>query len=177
MGALAAIALRSHTWKPIASRAPVILMIAGFCGFASIALFAGTAEWTAGPIQTIGSSFANICFTGLVLYGATAQQGLLVSCLRHPLLTSLGRYSYCLYVVHIIVIQHIYWLLSYLLARVPNANAVPVITLKLAFFVAANAVCYYIAKLSWNVFESPILALKERFGSSHDVRQHRAARS
>jgi peptidoglycan/LPS O-acetylase OafA/YrhL len=75
------------------------------------------------------------------------------------LLLSLGKYSYFIYVVHGLVISHVYWIGEAVIKRKPGL-AIP---LKLSLFVATSVAVFLLAKLSFRFFEAPILRLKKRF--------------
>ncbi|MDB4884187.1 MAG: acyltransferase 3, partial [Gemmatimonadetes bacterium] len=158
-GALAALALRSESYRERAARIAPTLVAAGTAAFLVLTVLAGGAEWSKGPIQTFGSTSASIAFAGLVLYAATRTSGPLYAVLCRPVLLSLGKYSYFIYVVHGLVISHVYWVGSYIMKRAP-LSAVP---LKLALFLLVNVGVFHVAKLSWRFFEAPVLKLKRHF--------------
>ncbi|MDB4969212.1 MAG: hypothetical protein JWN44_4901, partial [Myxococcales bacterium] len=158
-GALGALALRSDEWRALAGRAAPWLMALGTAGFIGIAIYAGGPDWARPPIQTAGAAVAAVGFLGLVIYAATARAGALHALLRRPLLLALGKYSYFIYVVHGMVIAHVYWIGEAVIKRKP-ALAIPV---KLSLFVAVSVAVFLLAKLSFRFFEAPILRLKKRF--------------
>jgi len=158
-GALAALAVRSESWLPIAKRWAPRLMLGGTVIFCALAIYAGGPDWSRAPIQTVGSTFASLAFTGLVLFAATAQAGPLHRLLRRPLLLAMGKYSYFIYVVHGLVISHVYWVGEFIVKKRP-ATAVPV---KLGLLGVVSVLVFYLAKLSWRFFEAPILKLKRHF--------------
>ena len=125
-GALGAIALRSELWRARATRlAPALGDLFGTVAYLAVAIYAGGPDWPRRPIQTVGAAVAAIGFLGLVLYAATPRTGALHSLLRRPLLLALGRYSYFIYVVHGLVIAHVYWIGEAVYKRKP-ALAVPI---------------------------------------------------
>jgi peptidoglycan/LPS O-acetylase OafA/YrhL len=135
-------------------------MAAGTVGFIAIAIYAGGPDWARRPIQTAGAAVAAVGFLGLVLYAATPRpHGALHALLRRPLLLALGKYSYFIYVVHGLVIAHVYWIGEAVIKRKP-ALAIPV---KLGLFVCVSVAVFLLAKLSFRFFEAPILRLKKRF--------------
>jgi peptidoglycan/LPS O-acetylase OafA/YrhL len=158
-GALGALALRSDAWRALAGRAAPWLIALGTAAFVGIAIYAGGPDWARRPIQTAGAAVAAVGFLGLVLYAATPRAGALHALLRRPLLGALGKYSYFIYVVHGLVIAHVYWIGEAAIKRTP-ALAVPI---KLSLFVAVSVAVFVLAKLSFRFFESPILRLKNRF--------------
>jgi peptidoglycan/LPS O-acetylase OafA/YrhL len=159
MGALAALALRSDYFRPRVTRLAWPLMLGGVASFLSIAVMAGGAEWSRPPIQSYGASFASLGFVGLVLYGATRNSGLLYKWLCNGWLRSLGKYSYFIYVVHLLAISHVYYLGGFVAARVPQFAWL----VKVGQFTSVNIGVYFLATLSWRYIEAPLLALKRRF--------------
>jgi len=155
LGALGALALRSGHWRPRASQSVPYLLWGGLIGFVGVAILAGGPEWARPEIQTYGASLASVAFLGMVLGAATRESYLL----RRPLLVMLGKYSYFIYVVHLLIISHVYWIAAAVGKTHPGHEA----TIKLAFFVLASLVMFFLAALSWRWFESPVLRLKKRF--------------
>jgi peptidoglycan/LPS O-acetylase OafA/YrhL len=158
-GALGALALRSPAWRTRAARLAPAVILAGTAAFLAVALYAGGPDWARRPIQTAGAAVAAFGFLGLVVYAATARTGAVHALLRRPLLLSLGKYSYFIYVVHGLVISHVYWIGEAVIKRKPGL-AIP---LKLTLFVATSVAVFLLAKLSFRFFEAPILRLKKRF--------------
>jgi len=160
MGALASLALRSEAANRLSGRAAPMVMLAGAGAFIVIASRAGGPLWSLRPVQTYGATAAAIGFTGLILYAATRRTGTLIRALTMPIMIEIGRYSYCIYVTHLLVFINFAWVGSWVLKRFPRVPAVPS---KLLVFVSANLAVFFLAKLSWRYFESPILSLKRRF--------------
>ena len=100
MGAMAALAVRTNFG---AMRKWVGFLAVGGLGiFLAIVWWSGGPEWFRPSIQTFGSTSASVGFTGIVLYAATTRSGVLYGLLRQPLLMSLGKYSYFIYVTHLL---------------------------------------------------------------------------
>ena len=77
-----------------------------------------------------------------------------------PPLRTLGKYSYCLYIVHypLMAVMDLAW---------PHVHIPPVLGSQLPAWTAYGAVLaassFAVAWVSWRLLESPILALKDRF--------------
>jgi peptidoglycan/LPS O-acetylase OafA/YrhL len=77
--------------------------------------------------------------------------------LRHPLLTAVGKYSYGMYVYHVLLASLLWsWLKHY-------QGTVPLAALKWTFVPVAAITIFAAAWLSYRYFESPFLRLKEKF--------------
>ena len=76
-------------------------------------------------------------------------------------LRAFGKYSYCLYLIHLPVMRVVR---EYLYRPTENfwATASPWLG-QMIFYVMAIAPAFLLAWLSWKIFEAPILRLKERF--------------
>jgi peptidoglycan/LPS O-acetylase OafA/YrhL len=159
LGALAALAMRSTLWRPLATKAAQWLMILGIGAWLGIAFWQQSIDWANPTIQTYGATLASIGFTGLTLYAATVNGGAVRNFLQRPLMLSLGKYSYGMYVIHVLIFMHIEWVDAYF-ANILHLPAVPV---QVATLILSNVVTYMVAALSWRFLEAPILKLKDRF--------------
>jgi len=76
-------------------------------------------------------------------------------------LRAFGKYSYCLYLIHLPVMRMVR---EYVFEPQDYNHLVfsPWIT-QIIFYVVAIAPAFLLARLSWTVFEAPILRLKARF--------------
>jgi peptidoglycan/LPS O-acetylase OafA/YrhL len=82
-------------------------------------------------------------------------------------LRAFGRYSYCLYLIHLPVMR----LVREYIFEPRDYNYLfptPWIT-QLIFYVLAIAPAFLLARISWAVFEGPILRLKEKFPYRQDA--------
>jgi peptidoglycan/LPS O-acetylase OafA/YrhL len=110
--------------------------------------------------QTIGYSILAGCATVLLVLGVLAQArgGRLAALLAPAPLRSFGKYSYGMYVFHVIIHHE---LGVPLLARLGQEH--PTVGVTLAYFVAMSAVTYVVALASYHLWEKHFLALKRRF--------------
>lgn len=111
-------------------------------------------------VQTIGYSIVVLAAgSGLVLSVAAEPGSRLAAFVTHPALRALGRYSYGIYVWHVVsrltwlwpFVQHPPKLLGY---EFPTA---------IALWLCLSTVAVLIAVASWHLYERPFLRLKDRF--------------
>jgi peptidoglycan/LPS O-acetylase OafA/YrhL len=101
-----------------------------------------------------------ICSSSLIML-ALNQKGRVGRFFSNSFLRRCGKYSYCLYLVHIYVIGHpafVIWLLS----KTPLPRFAPRLT-DVLIAAILFAISYGISALSWRFFEEPILAFKRHF--------------
>lgn len=165
LGALIALALRSLRAHQILRRIAVpCAVIASLCFF-GIAAAAGSVSWTTKPIQTVGSLAAALAIAGVIAYCVTTQSGLFIRTMQSRFLTVYGKYSYGMYVYHPIV---------FVLGSVPELRllrykpSLGMFVALPAFFLTQLAL-FWVARLSWRYFESPILRYKTHFNESRQL--------
>jgi peptidoglycan/LPS O-acetylase OafA/YrhL len=107
----------------------------------------------------LSAFFAATWFGVLVFRGATEEQSVLYQILNRPLLRNYGKYSYCIYVVHLVFLEHAMWLSGFLRNQLPRASGR---FAQLLVIVAANVIIYWVARASWRYYEGPILRLKDK---------------
>jgi peptidoglycan/LPS O-acetylase OafA/YrhL len=154
IGALLAIAVRDPIWRGrlLRYRKPLTLLtLAGF-------LFFVFRNWRF-PWNPLSAFFAAAWFGMLVFTGATEKHGALWHFLNRPLLRNYGKYSYCIYVVHLLFIDHALWLSGFLRNQLPGARG---IVAEVLVIISVNVILYWLARASWRYYEGPILRLKDR---------------
>lgn len=97
--------------------------------------------------RTVGQTLLALSFAVLIVGAALSKSAILSAA---PL-RALGKYSYCIYVIHIAVFGHIGWVAAW--AGAPYAVSTA----------AKVAVTIALAMLSWRWFEEPLLKLKRHF--------------
>jgi peptidoglycan/LPS O-acetylase OafA/YrhL len=122
--------------------------------FALLAAIRTVHYWQAG-MQVIGYSLLALIFTGLVLSVSPTpiQSAHLTTLFRNPALRRVGKYSYGMYVFHIPV---------QILCK-PYLERLTAMHLGILAVLVLFAITFAIAALSYELFESRILALKGRF--------------
>ena len=161
IGALLAVALRRGIIPALDRLAPAVV-IAGVAGLVAVTILGGHTWWWNRRMQQFGYSLI------AVIAGA-----MLVSAINRPAdspwprvlsagwLRAFGKYSYCLYLIHVPVMravrEYVFNPEEYQALGMAPWNA------QVLFYGAATAPAFALAWLSWRLFEAPILRLKARF--------------
>ena len=126
-------------------------------------------------VVTIGLTATAFLFGSLLLIALTSDRsGPLARVLAHPVLRMFGKYSYCLYVVHLfIALALAHWIDDAGWIRRVDGYETPA---RIAFCAVATVVALAVAWVSWQLLESPILRLKRLvpYGRSADGSGQRA---
>jgi peptidoglycan/LPS O-acetylase OafA/YrhL len=159
LGALGAIMFRSEQWR---GRGPDVAwkaVLAGSALFLSCLFWGRSVSWSAAPIQTFGGFFLAIAFAGLIYLAASTHSDL-TRILSTRWLRMFGKYSYTIYVIHVLIAYHVSWGMAALAKR----TGMWLYGAEIIGSVIDVALSYGIAALSWKYYEKPILQLKKRFG-------------
>jgi peptidoglycan/LPS O-acetylase OafA/YrhL len=111
--------------------------------------------WDNWFMGTFGLSFTAGVGVGLLLYGLRSPCSLGGRFLRSKALSTIGRYSYALYVFHWPVILLTNYFFSYWRVRD--------VTFMIVFPIISAGITFGLALLSWNLIEKKCLALKGKF--------------
>jgi peptidoglycan/LPS O-acetylase OafA/YrhL len=150
MGAIAAIFLSAGTSKSQLRFYSLTLGLPSLAALAVIFANGPRGFWDNLPMDTIGLTFTAAASTALLLYGLAGS-----FFLKWPALTTIGKYSYALYVFHWPVLMMTNSLLKH--AKITGATFV------LMFASIAASATFGLAYLSWHFFEKRFLAQKARF--------------
>ncbi|MBY0495757.1 MAG: acyltransferase [Cyanobacteria bacterium] len=156
-GALIAWLVR-RDWLPVLAQWAPTVAIAGLAGMVMVVIDGGDAWWWQPSMQRVGYSLIAIT-SGALLVMALQPQGLWTRMMSAGWLRAFGKYSYCLYLIHLPVMRVIR---EYAFDPADYPMLAPWIGQAL-FYVIATAPAFGLAWLSWRVFEAPILKLKSRF--------------
>jgi peptidoglycan/LPS O-acetylase OafA/YrhL len=160
MGGLLAWLVR-HGWLPVLSAAAIWVSVAGLVGGVGAALLDGSPWWSGAWTQRIGYTGFAIAGAGLIVRAISQPVGASVGTLSAGWLRAFGKYSYCMYLVHLPVSR-------VLQAYVLPPEQFPVVIgaewpAQVLYWVLATMPTLAIGWLSWRVFEAPILRLKAWF--------------
>ncbi|HLK50751.1 MAG TPA: acyltransferase [Bryobacteraceae bacterium] len=153
MGGLIAIAQRERPewlksrwigWMTLAAAATVA---------AIIRFYSNSDPWPFG-MQTIGYTAIDLMFAGILIILVHRRQPVLLRICRWPFLVWVGTISYGLYLLHVP---------GEVIGRLLTAHLVRLAPSGSAEFLVSMVVTIALAWISWSVFESRILKLKDRF--------------
>ncbi len=160
-GAWLAWAIRQPSPPALARFGPWATLI-GVAGILGLVLWDGHDTWNTLGKHSLGYSFLALGSAGLLVSAHMRPQGSWwPRMFSAPWLRSIGRYSYCIYLIHLPVL----WTMKDLVydpTRAPLiwGSAMPAQAL---FWPVAFAPAFALAWLSWRYFEQPILRLKRFF--------------
>ncbi len=159
IGALLAIALRRGIMPDLGRLVPAVVII-GVAGLIVVTIMGGHTWWWNRRMQQFGYSLIAV-IAGAMLVGAITRpaDSLWPRMLSAGWLRAFGKYSYCLYLIHLPVMRAVReWVFNpeEMLAIAPWIGQV-------LFYPVAAAPAFALAWLSWRFFEAPILTLKARF--------------
>ena len=158
-GALVTLVARRETWRQRAQLWLPAAFVAGIAAIASVMIAARSVRPFSTPMGRFGFSAVDLTCACIVYYALTktASPDPITRLLRTAPLRSLGKYSYAIYVIH--------WPISLYLtdlfqARFQRVGALPAAFLCIA---AGLIISYFLALISWNLFEKHFLQLQKRF--------------
>jgi peptidoglycan/LPS O-acetylase OafA/YrhL len=159
-GALLAWLLR-RGWLQGLGRTALVVAAVAAAGVAGVCLTDGDSWWWGPTMQRAGYSLLALAGGGMLVGAVMQPQDFLwPRVLSAGWLRAFGKYSYCLYLIHLPVMRTVR---AFVLAPEQFAMFGTPWTGQLAFYVAATVPAFAIAWVSWRVFEAPILKLKSRF--------------
>jgi peptidoglycan/LPS O-acetylase OafA/YrhL len=127
---------------------------------AAVALWRGRLDCNDWPMRTLGYSLLALLFACLVGYVVTTD-GRIGRFLSNPILVSFGKYSYGIYIFHVLVLT--------LCERFLGPRLFPKLGLPaeapLPLFALSMGLVFTLAYLSWHLYEKRFRALRERFVS------------
>ena len=168
-GAIVAIALRDAAMRARLEKLAPAAAIASTAVIATLGLTRSGFSLVDPLIETVGFSANAILGASLITLSVTrARTGRLNRILSWRILTVLGAYSYCLYVIH----TAYYFLVSRVYEQFgPFVTAGTQLPAAIVLFVVSTTVLTGLGWLSWHLFEKRFLALKKFF--PNEVSRHR----
>lgn len=161
IGALLAIALRRGIMPALNRLVPVVVIV-GVAGLIAVTILGGHTWWWNRRIQQFGYSLIAV-IAGAMLVSAISRppDSLWPRMLSAGWLRAFGKYSYCLYLIHLPVMRIVR---EYVFnPEEQQALAIAPWIGQVLFYFVATAPAFALAWLSWRVFEAPILRLKAWF--------------
>jgi peptidoglycan/LPS O-acetylase OafA/YrhL len=159
-GAFLAWALR-HGWLGHHGRLALCLGAVALTGVAGAALADGESWWWGPWMQRVGYSLLAVGGGALILAAVQLpREHWWLRALSAGWLRTFGRYSYCLYLIHLPVMRVVR---EFVLGPDTFGRFGSPWIGQIVFYAAATAPALCLAWLSWRYFEAPILRLKTRF--------------
>jgi peptidoglycan/LPS O-acetylase OafA/YrhL len=156
-GALVALAMRSDIPAPRLARACLACAATAAAAVAGVIAWQRSPAWEGTPMLTVGLSLVAVAFAGGIGALACGSGAAVARAMSVPVLRSIGRYSYAMYILH--------WPLHVVAQRLgvgPNLFAER--WWSFACYAALLAVAAWACGwVSWRLWERPFLSLKGRF--------------
>jgi peptidoglycan/LPS O-acetylase OafA/YrhL len=128
-----------------------------FTGFGFLWWYAPTSGSL--PVASVGFTWIAIFYALLVLIVLVASKSWIARTMRARWLREVGRVSYCMYIIHLVVNLFLQWV--FLHAR-PEIATLPGAGISLL----AAVVTYALSLVSWRIFEGPLVKIGHRYGYS-----------
>ena len=159
-GALLAWGVRRHGTAALGRLAVPVGLLAAI-GVAVVCAIDGDGWWWGATMQRVGYSLLAMTGAGMLAAVVTRPpDSMWPRMLSVGWLRAFGKYSYCLYLIHLPVMRGVR---EFVLAPTQFDMAGSPWVGQLLFYGLATAPAFAIAWVSWRVFEAPILSLKSRF--------------
>ncbi len=157
-GALLAWLVRRDWLATLVPWAPTVAL-AGLVGIVMVVIDGGDSWWWQPAMQRVGYSLLALTAGGALVMAIAPGDGIWQRMMSAGWLRAFGKYSYCLYLIHLPVMRALReWIFD------PGDYSMFAPWLGQAlFYVVATAPAFGLAWVSWRVFEAPILSLKSRF--------------
>jgi len=154
--ALALGMLAAVLWRNAEVRASLITNITKLYGLLGILAAGIGVLWLKAPqsgtrgMQTVGYTWLGLFYALLLLLSLSGSGGPIAQCMRIGWLREIGKVSYCIYIIHIVVNVVCHALLLHSSPKITTVKGATVTVL-------AAFLTYGIAKCSWIMLENPLL--------------------
>ena len=161
LGGLLAWLGRRGSLESLAWMSPYAFVL-GVAGAMAVAVFAASPWWWEPAMQRFGYSLLALAGGALIVTAVTRPtRSLWQRALSASWLRACGKYSYCMYLVHLPISR---LLQEYLLAPEEFPAILGAVwPAQIVYYVVASVATFMVAWVSWHGFEAPILKLKARF--------------
>jgi peptidoglycan/LPS O-acetylase OafA/YrhL len=160
LGILAALAVRDEKWRKMILGNTRILKIASAIlavGMIGIWIWANNPRFL--PAQSFGYTWIAFFYASILLLAISIPTGPIATICRSGFLRELGRVSYCMYIIHLPVQIGVSMLITHRPPELFNLRDIAVL-------LAALGLTYGIARISWALFENPLLKIGHRWSYS-----------
>jgi peptidoglycan/LPS O-acetylase OafA/YrhL len=166
LGALLAWLSRRNVLQDLRPLGP-LACIGGAAGAVWCAVESGSPWWWEPLTQRLGYSLFALAGGGLVLLAVTRETtSVWQRFLRAGWLRAFGKYSYCIYLIHLPVSRAVQ---EFVLGPEEFPQILGAVwPAQVGFYALATAPTFALAWLSWHFFEEPILRLKAWFPYAHE---------
>ncbi len=163
LGALIAVVARGPNGVARLYRAAWIAIPLSLAALALVFWRGGGSEAGLYMLATVGYSALAVFFGAMLVLAITAPRGSVRAWIaEHGFLRMLGRYSYCLYVIHLPIAYFVVTRRLFDIDRFPRLGASQ-LPAQLVYIVLMSAVSIALAWLSWHLYEKRWLAIKDLF--------------
>jgi len=169
MGALIAIAMRSHEGIRMLERMKRPVGAASVLGLATVMVFAHGLSRFDGVVESIGYTLLGVIFSLLVAECATPEPRGWRWILTNPLLRRVGRYSYAIYILHVPFAAIARRLLPDAPAPILRYVTIHPVLGDMAFVATVGLASFTLAALTYVAIEHPFLRLKDRLAPAPSV--------
>lgn len=157
LGMLTAIVWRNPACRLwLTKRLHFVYWMAGllFVGFGLLWWYAPSSESL--PMASFGYTWIATFYALLVLIVLVASKGWIARAMRVNWLREIGRVSYCMYLIHLIVNIAVHFILLHARPQIVTTSGA-------AVSILAAIVTYALALLSWEIVEGPLVQIGHRY--------------
>jgi peptidoglycan/LPS O-acetylase OafA/YrhL len=157
IGMLAALLWRNATSREwLRTRARVLYGAFFLLLLGCAALWKWSPQSSTSGMQSIGYTWVALFYAVILFLVLARPRGPIGAVMRLGWLREVGRVSYCIYIMHLVVNVICHSILLHAPPRISSASGV-------AVTLFAALLTYWLAKLSWIVFENPLLRYGHKF--------------
>jgi peptidoglycan/LPS O-acetylase OafA/YrhL len=156
------VAVMRHEGQPVTKlkRTAALASLSAGLAFVVLYYFTRNVAPRSLPMKTLGYTLIDLFYAGLLALAwvAAEQRTGISKFLRFPALTSIGKYSYGMYMWHVVILGALPWWMV-------MKGGSPLVR-SIIQVICGAALTYGVALISWHVFEKRFLVLKDRLQAS-----------